>query len=68
MSRRIRDRRTRLRRGIGGERNVIRAEQLRAAGLSDRAVACNLGVPVEAVSRWFDLQDELVRSGVDGAA
>jgi hypothetical protein len=68
MSRRIRDRRIRLRSGIGGERNVNRAEQLRAAGVSDRAVARSLGVAVEAVSRWFDLQDELVRNDVDGAA
>lgn len=68
MSRRILDDRTRAQRGMKGERNAIRAEQMRAGGLTDRAIARQIGVPVEAVSRWFDLQDELVLDDVDGAA
>ncbi len=68
MTGRIHDRRTRLQRGMGGERNTTCAEQLRAKGLSDRAIARKLGVPAEAVSRWFDLQDDLVISDIDGAA
>jgi hypothetical protein len=30
--------------------------------------ARNFDVPVETVSKWFDLQDELVLNDVDGAA
>jgi hypothetical protein len=69
VNRRIRIRRSRLQRAMGGERNAIRAEQLRAVGRSDRAIARKIGIPVETVSRWFDLQDELVLTDdVDGAA
>jgi hypothetical protein len=69
MNRRLRDNRIRLQRAMGGERNAIRAEQMRAVGLSDRAIARAIGISVESVSRWFDLQDELVHTDdVDGAA
>jgi hypothetical protein len=56
MSRRFRDTQARLR-AIGGQRKAVRAEQLRATGLSDRAIARRLSVPVEAVAQWFDLRD-----------
>jgi hypothetical protein len=46
-------------RGIGGERNAIRAEQLRALGRLERTIARDLGIDREALARWFDLQDEL---------
>lgn len=68
MTRRTRDERKQVQRRLGGERNGVRAEQLRANGVSDRAIARRLGVPVEAVASWFDLQDELVVGDVDGAA
>lgn len=69
MSRETWNVRTRLQRGMGGQSNAIRAEQLRAVGLSDSDIARRLNVPVEAVSRWFDLQNELVLTDdVDGAA
>ena len=51
---------SRTQRAVGGERNAIRAEQMRALGCSDRAIARTLGVSSDAVARWFDLQDELV--------
>ncbi|HZC72089.1 MAG TPA: hypothetical protein VE442_15455 [Jatrophihabitans sp.] len=69
MNRHYRARRNRAERAVGGMRNAARAEQLRAVGMSDRAVARKIGIPVEAVSRWFALQDELALTGdVDGAA
>ena len=69
MSRHTRNHRVRALRAIGGERNAVRAEQLRAVGLSDRAIARKLSAPAEAISRWFDLQDEIVLTDdVDGAA
>lgn len=56
-------------RALGGERNAIRAEQLRALGNSDRVIARILRVDREAVARWFELQDELVRhDDLNGAA
>ena len=69
MNRHYRARRNRAERAMGGVRNAARAEQLRAVGMSDRAIARKIGIPVEAVSRWFALQDELVLADdVDGAA
>lgn len=62
MSRPTRYNRARLEREIGGARNAVRAEQLRAVGLSDRAVARRLDVPVEAVCGWFSFQDALAFS------
>ncbi len=50
-------------RSIGGDRNAIRAEQLRALGCSDRYIARELGVDREVVARWFAHQDELVYVG-----
>jgi hypothetical protein len=61
--------RARAVRAIGGERNAARAEQLRALGHNDRRIARDLRVSLDAVGRWFDLQDELVfNSDLDGAA
>jgi CRP-like cAMP-binding protein len=69
MTRRARADRGLLQRAMGGERNTVRAEQMRAVGLSERAIARMIGVRVEAVSRWFKMQDELVLTDdVDGAA
>jgi DNA-binding transcriptional regulator YbjK len=56
-----------IERGVGGRRNAVRAEQLRAAGLSNRAIARALQIPVTAVTGWFELQDELVLADADGA-
>jgi hypothetical protein len=61
-------RRSVIERGVGGRRNAVRAEQLRAAGLSYRAIARALSVPVPAVARLFELQDDLALSDVDGVA
>jgi hypothetical protein len=56
-------------RAIGGERNAARAEQMRALGRSNRAIARELRVSLDAVGHWFDLQDDLVfRGDLDGAA
>jgi hypothetical protein len=52
---------------MGGRRNAVRAEQLRAAGLSNRAIARALNVAPHTVLHWFDLQDELAFADVDGA-
>jgi IS30 family transposase len=52
---------------MGGRRNAVRAEQLRAAGLSNRAIARALNVAPATVLRWFELQDELVFADADGA-
>jgi hypothetical protein len=61
--------RARAVRAIGGERNAARAEQLRALGHCDRNIARDLRVSLDAVGRWFNLQDELVyTSDLDGAA
>ena len=60
MTRPSRARLIRTQRALGGQRNAVRAEQLRACGRSDRAIARELGVSTEAIARWFDLQDELV--------
>jgi hypothetical protein len=57
----------RLLRGLGGRRATVRAEQLRAAGVSHRAIAYTLGVPTEAVSSWFEVQDVLALSDAGGA-
>ena len=63
------DRRTRLQRAMGGERRTIRAEQMRAVGYTDRAIARALDVPIDALRRWFELQDHLLLSDdADGAA
>ncbi len=63
------DRRSRLQRALGGQRNAVRAEQMRAVGLSERAIARKLDVRIDAVCRWFDLQDELLLDhDVDGVA
>jgi hypothetical protein len=60
--------RVRLVNAMGGERATVRAEQLRARGLSDRAIAEQLDLPIEAVWLWFDLQDELVLPEEAGGA
>jgi orotate phosphoribosyltransferase-like protein len=58
-----------LLRALKGERNAVRAEQLRARGHSDAAIAQQLGVSHETVAIWFTLQDELVLvDEKDGAA
>lgn len=44
------------------QRTTTRAEQMRAAGLTDRAIARELKVPVAAVCRWFGMQDRLART------
>lgn len=56
-------------RAIGGDHKAIRAEQLRALGKTDRAIARLLRTDVAAVGRWFQLQDQLARdTDVDGVA
>jgi hypothetical protein len=45
MNRHYRARRNRAERAMGGVRNAARAEQLRAVGMSDRAIARKIGIP-----------------------
>jgi hypothetical protein len=64
----MKDRQAKPQRALGGRRNAIRAEQMRAVGLTEPAIARTLGVRLAAVRSWFDLQDELVRmDDADGA-
>jgi hypothetical protein len=55
-------------RKMRGIRTTRAAEQLRASGMSDLAVARKLGLPVNAVWTWFDVQDEFALADLDGAA
>lgn len=56
-------------RALGGERTATRAEQLRALGNGDRAIARILRVDRDALAGWFQLQDDLVgHDDLDGAA
>jgi hypothetical protein len=65
----MKDRQAKPQRAVGGRRNAIRVEQMRAVGLTERAIARTLGVRIEAVARWSAVQDELVRADdPDGAA
>lgn len=67
MTRRVRDVRG-SQYWMGGPRNVARAGTMRTAGLSDRAIARALGLPVGTVSRWFHRQDWVMRRLGDRAA
>jgi hypothetical protein len=49
-----------LLRALKGECNAVRAEQLRARGYGDGAIARQLGVSRETVAIWFSLRDDLV--------
>lgn len=51
-----------------GIRTTRAAEQLRANGMSDLAVAKKLGLPVNTVQTWFDVQDGFALAEMDGAA
>jgi hypothetical protein len=61
MTRAGRGKRSMTTRSIGGDRNAIRAEQMRALGRSDRAIARELGADTRAVARWFGLRDRAWR-------
>jgi hypothetical protein len=54
--------------GMRGIRTTTAAEQLRANGMSDLAVASKLGLPVSAVWTWFDVQDEFALDHLGSAA
>jgi transposase len=51
-----------------GIRTTRAAEQLRANGMSDLAVARKLGLPVNTVQTWFDVQDEFALNNLGSAA
>lgn len=56
-------------RGMGGERNAVRAAQLRALGHGERSIARQLRLERDAVARWFALQDDLAAGAdLDGVA
>jgi hypothetical protein len=58
MTRRMkRTSRTATRRALNGERNTIRAEQLRACQCSRDRISAELGVDLDAIAAWFALQD-----------
>lgn len=48
-----------------GERNIARAEQMRACQCSREAISAAIGVDVDAIAAWFAAQDDIVLADED---